>query len=194
MALPELLAELERDAAARVAAVLADARQRAAELVEAGRRSSADRRASALGQREAALRNAMAERLSRARRDARLRGLRARDRFLAGVREAARERLAAAQTGEAHGAALAGRLDEALAFTGADAVEIQAAPPLVPAMRRLARERGGQVRVTEAGIESGFRVRTLDGRVTIDETLQTRLDRDWPALAIELVARRTGGS
>ncbi len=192
MPLPDLLAELERDAAARAQAILSDARQRSATGVEAARRDVAQRLSAALGRREAELAAAIAASLAAARHDARRRTLTARATYLDRVREAARRRLRGAQADDDVVASLSGLLAETLTYVGHEAIEIRAAPCLTSALRRLVGTDPARTVVDDPTIDAGFVARTRDGRLTVDQTLTARLDRDWPAVAIALASRRQG--
>ena len=113
----------------------------------------------------------------------------AKTRVVERVLERARTLLPAELRNEAYQAALEEEVEEALAFVGSEEAAVLCSETLAPAVRQALRatpEVSVQVR-NDAG--SGFVVVGQAGRVRVDSTLETRLDRLAPTLAIEIHER-----
>ena len=187
MALDELLRTLEHEAGTRMEEVLGRARAEATALREAADAARTARREATLRARELELRAAAARELEAARRAATRRVLEARAAALDRVRRATEARLA----GRAGDPALLPRLRDELAdglgYLGEGPVVVEASEALLPDLRRAM---NGRPEVTfVAGRTAGLVLRAADGSLVVDASLETRLDRAWPALAIELVRR-----
>ena len=189
MGVDQLLAALERDAAAEAASRIEAARREAEAIATETALRLTRLGAGRLQDHEAQERAAAEARLAAARREARAVVLEARARFLARVLEAARARLGGVLDGPDGEGVLSALLAKALDHTGeADAV-IRCAGPLVPRVRAAA---GGRARLAvETGSEAGagVRVHAAEGSVAIDATLEALLARETPSLAIEILRR-----
>jgi vacuolar-type H+-ATPase subunit E/Vma4 len=187
MALEHLLGALERAAAAQAAVLTADAGAQAAAVTAESDARVSRRREDALTARRAALVSAMEVTLAGRRRAARQAGLDARTRLLERVFDAARG-LFPAVVGEArYRDALPAQLAAALAAVGDEPAVVTGAKALIPQLRAaLPRDSRAEVRA-EAGVGSGFRVSAADGVMEVDATLEGRLERLRPALAIALI-------
>jgi vacuolar-type H+-ATPase subunit E/Vma4 len=189
MPLAHLLAALERDAAAQADALLAGARATAAAIARDADERLARRRSDVLGAREAELRAAAEAGLGEARRAARRGVLEARQRLLERVFAAARALFPRALADDAYRAALPEHLAQALSAVGEEAAVIRCADALVPAVRAaLARKKHLAVQ-GDAAAPPGVTVVTADGAITVDNTLDGRLERLRPRLALEIVRR-----
>lgn len=126
--------------------------------------------------------------LARARREAQARVLAARARLLDRVDRAVQGMLPGVlkQPGYQHW--LRGALEEALAGAGDAPVTIRCSPELADMVRRLWAGRPGTSVTADATVGSGFRVRTVDGAVEIDATLESRLARERSRLALRALA------
>jgi vacuolar-type H+-ATPase subunit E/Vma4 len=189
MALEHLLAALERDAAAEAERLLAAARAEAAAIRAAAEERVAQRRAAALGARAAELRGRAERALGEARRGGRRLELEARQRLLGRVAAAARARLPAAMAAPEYRAALPAALAAALACAGEAAVVIRCPVALVAAVRDALPQGAGAAVEADAGVRAGYTLATADGVLTVDDTLDARLERLWPRLAPGVLAR-----
>lgn len=188
MPLEHLLDALERDAAAQAAALAAEAKATAARITAESDARATRRREDALIARRAELAGAMELALADTRRTARRTELDARTRLLDTVFEAARGLLAAAVGDAAYRTALPAQLAAALRAAGDDPAVVTCAKALVPHLRAsLPPGSRAEVRV-DARVGSGFRVTAADGAMEVDGTLEGRLERLQPALAIALLA------
>ncbi|HEX6106359.1 MAG TPA: V-type ATP synthase subunit E [Gemmatimonadales bacterium] len=191
MALTELLQTLEDEARQRVNDLLAQARAEADRL----RRESAaegDRlRGVALHARETELRADAARRLEAARREATRQVLEARAAALGAIRARAEERLAAGAGDPAWLPRLRRDLAEGLRYLDAVPVVVEADAALLGELR--AAGGGRELRFEAATGHHGLVLRSADGALTVDASLEARLERAWPALAMDLVRRLEEG-
>lgn len=197
MAIGPLIDALERETAAEVGA-LDDAARADAE------RTAAD----AAARRARRRRDALADARARARRDhdaalalssrtTRAAVLEARAAALDRVYAAARTRLAELLTGDAGARVLDRLLDAVLAVCG-DGGRLTCSPPQLAAVRARLAGRAGSIVDGDAAATGGFTVEgdpavtagivaeRDEGRVTVDATLPTLLDRWWPRLRVEV--------
>jgi vacuolar-type H+-ATPase subunit E/Vma4 len=189
MALAELLRTLEEDAAARREALLAGARADAERLRAESAADLARRRAAALAAREAELRATAARATEVARRQAARRWLESRSATLERIRRRAETRLSEQASDPAWLPSLARDVVLALEYVGAAPTIIEAPVPLLEYLRGTI---AGLAQVTLEAASDGRRgllVRAADGSLTVDATLENRLARAWPRLAIDLAAR-----
>lgn len=188
MPLDHLLAALERDGSAQAEELLGQARARAAAIAREADELVARRRADRLGAREAGLRGAAEAALGEARRAGRRTVLAARERLLERVFAAARDLFPEVVEGEAYRTAtFPTHLSEALHAVGDEAAVIRCSKTLATAARALV----GTKRLTvegDAAAPPGVTVVTTDGVITVDNTLQGRLERLRARLAIEVLA------
>jgi vacuolar-type H+-ATPase subunit E/Vma4 len=185
MSLEELVARLERDAEARVAAIEAKAREEIDAFESERARAASTRDAAELAKKRDARARASERVLSTARRRASSDVLRARHEVFDRAIARAAELLESANGDAAYRASLPARLEDALAHaqeTGGAIVRCRA--DLADAVRTALGERA-EVRVDEA-VASGFVLEAAD--MMIDETLASRLARMRDALVMALAA------
>ncbi len=181
MALEELIARLERDAQARVAAIEAQAGVEVEALTsEAGRRRE-EGVAAELAARRALLAARLDGELAQARRRSRSERLVAEhaaiDRVLARARELVDE---VGRTPE-YAAAVARHATLALRYVEGLAPTVRVRPELAPALRGVAEKLE-----LDPALGVGVVVAAADGSVIVDETLGARLNRFSARLAMEL--------
>lgn len=188
MALAELLRSLEDEADARGRALLAEARAAAERLRTDQAAGLARRCAAARDAREAELRSAAARELEAGRRQAARRLLEARADVLERVRRRAEARLADRATDPAGVPRLARDVALALEYLGPAPAIVEAPAALVDALRATVSDTS---RVTFGASEDGrgLRIRTADGALSVDASIERRLARAWPRLAIALAGR-----
>ncbi len=181
MALDDLIARLERDTAARVAAVQARAEGEAAELLaEAARRRDEIVRCELAARR--AMRTARLDgELARARQRSRAERLAAERALIDQVLQRARALIDEAGREPNFVRAVARQTIEALRYVEGLAPRVRARPELELALRPVA-----PALDLDASMPFGAVVSAGDGSVRIDETLAARLERMGPALAVEL--------
>jgi vacuolar-type H+-ATPase subunit E/Vma4 len=188
MALHDLIAVLEQGAVADADALRGAARAEALALEAAADERLRGRRAELATAREADRQAAVARGLIEPARDARRLVLLARARLVERVLVNARARLSEAETSAAYRESLPRVVAEALAALGAGAITLATHAGLVADLQRAVRDTRSDVTVVaDQEISSGFRAKAADGRVEVDETLQGRLDRLAPDLALEIV-------
>jgi V/A-type H+-transporting ATPase subunit E len=185
----ELIAILEREAAAEIERVLSDARAEAERVLQEARQQAEAELAAARARLQAE--RATAE--MRARSAAALRAsaliLQAKDQALAEVFGRARAELdRLTQDRARYGALLAGLVREAAAAMGGRVV-VQVHPRDVDQARRAIRDLGLDAEVQPAqDVTGGVRVVAADGRFVVENTLASRLERARAALAPEIAA------
>jgi vacuolar-type H+-ATPase subunit E/Vma4 len=188
VALNELLQTLEAEAAARIEEIRSRAR---AEVERVRRDCEAElsrRQAATLEVRQADLRAAAAREVAAARREAARRMLEAREATLARIRGRVRERLAARAEDTALLPLLHHDLQRGLDFVGEGAV-VRVAGALLDGLRRSLDGRRDVSFEPAIPARSGLVLRSADGRITVDATLESRLDQAWPRLAVALMGR-----
>ena len=193
MALDDLLAAVEREAERKIAARLAEAWTDAARVAAGSSEHLARRRAEAEAARRAELRATAVREVEASRRAARRTVLEARERLLERVFRAARERLPEAVRGKAYAAALADEVAEVLSYFGAELVVLRCPPALEPQIRKITSGRSGVTVAADPGLTTGLTAESADGALAVESTLEGRLGRMRPALAIE-VLRRAGAA
>jgi vacuolar-type H+-ATPase subunit E/Vma4 len=188
MALAELLRSLEEEANARVRALLAEARAAAERLRTDQAADLARRCAAARDAREVELRSAAARELEAGRRQAARQLLEARADVLARVRRRAEARLADRAADPAGVPRLARDLALALEYLGPAPAIVEAPAALVDALRATVSDTS---RVTFGPSDDGrgLKIRTPDGALSVDASIEHRLARAWPRLAIALAGR-----
>src|SRR5581483_228283 len=115
--------------------------------------------------------------------------LEARHRLLGRVLAAARARLPEAMATPEYRAALPAALGAALACAGDAAVVVRCPPALAAAVRDALPRASGAAVEADSGVRAGFTLATADGVLTVDDTLDGRLERLWPRLAPGVLAR-----
>ena len=188
MPLADLLRSLTERADAEVAALLEAARAAAAAERRDLERRYAERSAGVVDEHERRLQGDLARAVADAERGERRGELEARARARDRVFAAARRALPTAGTGPAYRASLPERLAAALTAIGDGAAALHCAPALAPVLAPLVRDRAGLALEPDPAIGAGFLVRTADGHVAVDETLERRLAAD--ADELSLVALR----
>lgn len=184
MALPELMARLERDADERVAAIQAKARAEAAAIAEAAREQVAARRAQALAERRRSRRAALELELAGARQASRAEVLEARRALLARLRE----RTVAALLAAPQPAALEVLARGALRHLEGVPARVRCSEAAVQAIAVVTRAAADLEVVIDAATPPGLIFEARDGSVRVDATLEALLDRAWPRLSVELLA------
>jgi vacuolar-type H+-ATPase subunit E/Vma4 len=183
-----LLATLEREADAEITRVMDEARVRAAELTRAAEQRLAERRAATLGKRETEARAQHERALAGARLAARARVLEARAALLDRVFRELRAVLPDIARSDAYRRNLAAQWRRLHAFVGDRPATVRAMPALTAALRRLIHT-NGHIRVQpDSHMTAGFCVATVDGALEVDASLQSRLERLRPQLALEALA------
>jgi vacuolar-type H+-ATPase subunit E/Vma4 len=187
LALDQLITALEEDAGNQAEAELEQARAEAARIATHTRDQIVRRRAEFLVRLEADLREETEIELVEARRRSRNIVLGARQRLLDKVFAEAAARLPGLLDDAAYKAALPGDLELALSYVGEDAALIRCTPSLASTLQALTAGRVNTNLKPDPGVGSGFLVDSADGNVTIDVTLDARLDRLRPLLSLEVL-------
>lgn len=189
MPLEHLLAALEREATAQAEALLAAARTEAAAIAADADARLTRRRGELLGSREAELRGAAAIALGETRRTSRATVLQARQRLLERVLAAARGMLPDALASDAYLAALPEHVIQGLRAIGDGPAVIRCPEVLVPAVRAVVAARKEVVVRGDPASSPGVVIATADGAIEADNTLDGRIERLGPRLALEVLAR-----
>lgn len=183
-----LLATLERAADAEINRVMDEARAQAADLTRAAEQRMAERRAATLGKRETEARAQHERALAAARLTARAQVLEARAALLDRVFRELRAVLPAVARSAAYRRNLAAQWQRLRAFVGDRPATVRSMPALATTLRRLIHT-NGRVRIqSDARIAAGFCVTTTDGELDVDGSLESRLERLRPQLALEALA------
>jgi len=188
MPLEHLLAELEREAEAAAERTLAEARTEAERIAAAAAERLAHRRAEYVAARRTELSADLGGALAAARREARRAALAARERLLERVFTEAARRLPEVAASETYAAALPGDVAAALAFLGDQPAVLRCTPALAERVRQAAGPAAATV-VPDAAVGHGVRAEAADGSLVVDATLEGRLARLRPRLAIAVLAR-----
>ncbi len=188
MALAELLRNLEEEADARVRAILAEARTGAERLGLERAADLARRCAAARDAREAELRATAARELEIARRLAARRLLEARAGVLERIRRRAEALLVARAVDPTGVPRLARDLALALEYLGPAPAIVEAPAALVEALRSTISDTS-RVTFEPSDDRRGLVIRTPDGTLSVDASMEQRLARGWPRLAIALAGR-----
>ena len=183
-----LLATLERDAEAEISRVMDDARARAAEIVAAAEQRIARRREQTLEQRTTEARAEHERALAATRAAARAQVLAARAALLDGLFARVRAELPAVAASAAYRAGLARQLEHLSVFAGDRSITVRCNPALTATLRHVIKTNGRWPIRSDSHIEAGFRLTAADGTLEIDATLENRLERLRPRLALEALA------
>jgi vacuolar-type H+-ATPase subunit E/Vma4 len=187
MALAELVLALEREAEARITAVRAEAAAQVEQLQAEAQARLARRRSADLVDREAELQAVATGRLDTVRREGTLRSLTARASALEAIRTRARSLLAATAPEAGMQRGLERDFAAALECLGTPEAVVGCRAAWTPALNAARAGRSG-VRLEEReALGPGMVVHSADGRIEVDATLDGRLARLWPELAIELL-------
>lgn len=186
MPLEELLAAITAEGEAQVERLDAESEAEAARLVGGARERVARARAEAQHAAELRLSQEREAALTAARRESAAELLRIRRQLLDAVFRRATELLPDAVSDERYIGALPAEVLDAVAYlpeTAGDAAVLRCSPVLAPVL-------AATPRITiapDAAVGTGFVVRSGDGTVEVDGTLEARLARLRPALAIEIL-------
>ena len=183
-----LLATLAREAETEISRVLDDARARAAEIVAAAEQRIALRREQTLEQRTATTRAEHERALATTRVAARAQVLTARGALLDRLFDRLRAELPAVARSAAYRAGLPRQLEHLKTFAGNRSVAVSCNPALAPTLRNVVKTNGRLPIRADSEIAAGFRLTTADGTLEIDATLENRLERLRPQLALEALA------
>lgn len=187
MPLDQLIAALGEDADAQAQSEVERARSEAARIAADARDEIVRRRAEALGRLEADLREETERELVDARRRSRRLVLGARQQLLDRVFAAAEARLPHLLDQPAYTAALPGELASALSYLGTDPATIHCSASMVGPIRALIAGWEGITVQPDDAVGSGFTAVSGDGYVTVDVTLDARLERLRPQLSLEVL-------
>ena len=188
MALSDLIARLEEDAAREMRAIAERADADVQAIRAATERAIAGASAERLeGQRIERAANRDRD-LARARRDARGEELKARHALLARV--GSRARALAHETGasESYRRVLPSRLEEALSYVQGLRPRVRCQAAVASVLRPVAARHDGAEIVIDETVGPGVVVEAADGSVVVDNTLAARLARIEPKLAVEQLA------
>jgi vacuolar-type H+-ATPase subunit E/Vma4 len=186
VAMDRLVEALERNAAAELERLRSDAGAEAARIAAAAVNRIAAHRDETLGALARERRGALELELAEARRASRGRVLESRQHFLDRVFEAAAGLLPGAMSDREYQDTLASRIEEALRCAGDEDATIEVPPELAAFASNFA---GRGVRFDiRSGASAGFIVTARGGKVKVDDTLRSRMERARAALAIEVVA------
>jgi vacuolar-type H+-ATPase subunit E/Vma4 len=182
----DLEAALRKRAEQTAEAIMRAARADADRITAGADRAIEERRASVLGGREDVYRADARANVAAERHEAMRAVLLAKTRLVERVLQRARALLAEVTRGDPYRAALADEVDRAMVFVEAEEVVVRCPEALVPALRDAL---GAKPRVAvEAAddVGSGFVMIGDGGRVRVDSTLETRVERLETTLAIEI--------
>lgn len=189
MALDQLLTVLRQEADTESASVLDQARVSAQAIREAGAAERADRQAAEDRRWDAERQQALALALAGAAMRAREAELLARDRLLARVLARARQLLPSLLGRPEYRAAIPALLAQGLECLGTRAGAVHASAALVPELEPLTAGRGALTLEADPSVGTGFQLRSADGGLTIDATLEHRLEQVAPRIRQELLTR-----
>ena len=187
MALDQLITALEEDADKQAHSELEQARGEAQRIATQTRDQKVRRRAEFLVRMEGDLREETEIELVEARRRSRNIVLGARQRLLDRVFTAAEARLPGLLEEPAYRDALPEELKTALSYVGDEPATIACSPQLSGIIEALVAGRAGTTIRPEDSVGSGFKVHSADGYVTVDVTLDARLERLRPRLSLEVL-------
>jgi len=183
----ELVAILEKEAAAEIDRVVTDARAQAQQLVAGAETDAAAIRAEAAQRAEADRTTALTRAQSAAQLKAASLVLQAKDRSIAEVFETAHAELARVARDRAANPRLLRSLIKEAAAELSGRLMIEANPADADAARAAARELGLDAEVKpSADVSGGVVLSTTDGRFTVQNTLASRLERVKPVLVTEV--------
>jgi len=188
VALEELLRTLETEASERIEEVRSRARAEAERVRRDSEEELSHRQRAMLAASEMELRTAAAREVAAARHEAARRVLVAREATLARIRDRVLERLAARAEDPALLPLLHRYLERGLDFVGERAV-VQAAGSLLDGLKGSIDGRRGVTFEPAVPARAGLVLRSVDGRLTVDATLEGRLVQVWPRLAVALIRR-----
>lgn len=189
MGLDDLIARLERDADARVAAIRARAQAEAEAIASAAGSASAKHRDETLAARRAERGARLGRELAAARQRAKSELLSRRHETLERIFARASELLAEAERDERYLAAVPQHLEEALRHVEGVPAEVRCRPSVARRLEPVLAGRAQLELVEDPGAPLGVVVRAKDGTVEVDNTLGARLQNVRQELGAELMRR-----
>lgn len=189
----ELIGTLQREAEARSAAILEEARETAVRLIEESEREIEHRIEAQVEVREKRWRRDASARVSLARREAEERALAAREDLLRKVFARAAEHLGHLPDSPRYARAAPGLLERALSFLPAAGAEVVCDPATARAVMEVAARAGARIDA-RPDAAPGIVARSAAGSVSVDATLATLFDRLRPTLAMDVAARVEEGA
>jgi len=187
MALPELLRALREQAADRRAEELAHAQATCDRILEASRGAVALRREEYLSGVRQSEEDAARRTLSRARGEAARTVLAARAQLLERVRESVDALIRDAPADPTYLAVIPAELRDALGRLPPGPAHVEAHPSLLETVEPVVAAMEDVLVKAEPAAGLGYTVRSGDGRTEVDATLDGRLARDWPRLAVQVL-------
>lgn len=188
MSMADLITELRSAAEDEAEKIIEAARREAEAIDQQAAREVSDRRARFLTEKERAIRKEARSVLATARRTAMRDVLSARTKLVDRVFEKAKQLLPSVSKSESYMATVVSDLHAALRFVENNAV-VRCPAALVPVALKAVQNRENVTVEEDAEISTGFVVTGERGSMTIDDRLETRLQRTAPALAIDILAR-----
>jgi vacuolar-type H+-ATPase subunit E/Vma4 len=189
MALRDLIATMEEEARVQAEKIMHTAREQAARRLRDARGRLIQRRDEAIGRQRAALQLESRKLVANRRRAGRGEVLRLQWEVLEKVKEEARRQLPEAGQHKEYRCGMADAYSAALGYLPSESIKVRVSPAQA---RDISAGQGTTLKLVEdSSIRAGFVVSTADDSITVDQTLDRRLDDLWPALAIELTHRVT---
>ncbi len=188
MALPDLIARLERDAEARIAELVARTDAETQALLAEASRATQSRRDDELTARRLVRRARFERELAETRQRARADRLAAQHALLAKVFERARAQIPALAASAAYADVLPAHLKEALRYVEGLRVIVRCAPAFTERLRTAVAGRDDVAIFEDPALPPGLTVSTPDETVFVDDTLAQRLSRMEVRLRVELLA------
>jgi vacuolar-type H+-ATPase subunit E/Vma4 len=185
MALPDLIARLEKEAQNRIDAIERDADAEVRAIEVATRQAVAEITARHLEQESANRRAVHAHALAAARRQARARELEAEHAQIARILQRARELLPAVAASSTYRDALPAHLGDALSFLEGLPARVRCPASLAPLLQAAVRHAQVEVVIDEQ-IGPGLIAEASGGAIVVDNTLAARLAQAETRLTIEL--------
>jgi vacuolar-type H+-ATPase subunit E/Vma4 len=193
MSRSDLDAALRQRAKETAEAIMRAARANAQRITADGQRTIEERRTAVLSGREDQYRAEARAGVAAERHEAMRAVLLAKTRVVERVLQRARAMLPEVLGSDAYRAGLAEELERALRFVGDEGTTVRCSESLAPALRQALRA-NPQVEVQVAhDVGTGFVTIGKDARVRVDFTLEARIDRLAPTLAIEIHERLEEG-
>ncbi|MGE0552166.1 MAG: V-type ATP synthase subunit E family protein [Gemmatimonadales bacterium] len=188
MAIDDLLRHLEREAEERAAGILAEAEREARDAADRAALDRERRRRAALARLDAELASEIRRGLARVEREARRRALVARSGVVDRIIELAAMRLEELPVAR-YRERLASLVAETLAYLEHTPTRLLCREDARQAVVALVDRTAGATIDPAPGAAAGLIGCSMDGRVTVDNTLVARLRRDKAELAIALTAK-----
>ena len=185
MAQADLIAELHRRAGETANSIRQSAREEAERIASDADRAIEERRSSVLRSREDEYRAEARASIAAARHEAMRAVLLAQTRLVERVLDSARGLVPALTRDEAYLSQLPTELKEAIAFVGSENATVRCSDGLEAPVREALRAMP-RVSIETMNAGSGFVASGDGGSVRVDATLEARLSRLAPALAIEI--------